>query len=131
MNAVPVANPVVEQPLVLLVEDELLIATSMEIILEGHGYRILGPVATVADAIALLENDRPDMALLDYRLARTTTEPLIPILARQRVPVCVLTGYGRAQLPAAYAECALLEKPFRTSALLAALQALGEQSARR
>ena len=119
--------PLDSGPLVLLVEDELLIASSMEIILEMHGYRMLGPVATVAGAVALLENTRPDMALLDYRLAHTTTELLLPILAQQRVPVCVLSGYGRQQLPAAYGECALLEKPFRAATLLAALQTLGAQ----
>lgn len=118
----------VEHPLVLLVEDELLIAASLEIILEAHDYRLLGPAATVDDAMMLLENTRPDMALLDYRLAHTTTESLLPILAQHQVPVCVLSGYGRKQLSAAYDQCALLEKPFRTSSLLAALQALGEQT---
>ncbi|TAL87203.1 MAG: response regulator [Rhodanobacter sp.] len=122
MNTLPESGP-----LVLVVEDELLIATTLEIILEAHDYRILGPVATVEEAMALLENNRPDMALLDYRLARTTTEPLLPLLAQQCVPVCILSGYGRQQLPVSYAECALLEKPFRTAALLAALQALGER----
>lgn len=122
MNAVAAPSP-----LVLLVEDELLIATSLEIILETHGYRILGPVATVEDAMALLENDRPDMALLDYRLARTTTEPLLPLLAQQGIPVCVLSGYSRQQLPDTYENCALLEKPFRTTSLLEALQALGDR----
>lgn len=114
-------------PLVLLVEDELLIAASLEMILEAHDYRILGPVATIDEAMTLLENHHPDMALLDYRLARTTTEPLLPILAQQQVPVCVLSGYGRQQLPAAYDACALLEKPFRANSLLAVLQALAAQ----
>lgn len=123
-------NALVElHPLVLLVEDELLIAASLEIILEAHGYRILGPVATVAEAMMLLEAERPDMALLDYRLATTTTETLLPLLSQQGVPVCVLSGYGRQQLPASYDNCALLEKPFRTSSLLAALKTLAEQSA--
>ena len=114
-------------PLVLLVEDELLIATSLEIILEAHDYRILGPVATVEEAQALLQNERPDMALLDYRLARTTTESLLPVLAKQGIPVCVLSGYGRAQLPGAYDDCALLEKPFRAATLLAALQDMDDR----
>lgn len=121
MNAIPDLGP-----LVLLVEDELLIAISLETILETHGYRLLGPVATVEGAMALLENTRPDMALLDYRLGHTTTEPLVSILAEQQVPVCVLSGYGRQQLPAAYDKCALLEKPFRISALLAAVAAMAE-----
>lgn len=119
MNTLPELDP-----LVLLVEDELLIATSLEIMLETNGYRVLGPVATVKDAMALLENTRPDMALLDYRLASTTTEPLLPVLAQLGVPVCVLSGYSHQQLPVAYHECAMLNKPFGKSAMLAMLKAM-------
>lgn len=111
-------------PLVLLVEDEMLIAITLETILETNGYRILGPVATVENAMTLLESTRPDMALLDYRLASSTTELLLPVLAQQGIPVCVLSGYSRQQLPAAYDECTMLEKPFGVSSVLAALEAM-------
>ncbi|MEP7186632.1 MAG: response regulator [Rhodanobacter sp.] len=111
-------------PLVMVVEDELLIAATLEMALESRGYRLLGPVATVDDALALLATSRPDIALIDYRLASTTTEALLQPLQALRVPVCVLTGYGRQQLPEAYANCAMLEKPFRTKALLEALEHL-------
>jgi DNA-binding response OmpR family regulator len=109
---------------VLVVEDELMIAATLEMALESKGYRVLGPVATIDEAIGLLETVRPDLALIDYRLARTTTEALLPVLDAQRVPVCVLTGYGRAQLPVAYAGYTVLEKPFSMKDLLATIAGL-------
>ena len=111
-------------PIVMVVEDELLIATSLELALESRGYRILGPAATVDEALELLATERPDMALIDYELAKTTTETLLPSLDSRHIPVCVLTGYSQALLPVAYADYVVLEKPFRLNALMDALEHL-------
>jgi len=112
------------EPLVLVVEDELMIATTLEFALKSQGYRVLGPVATVAEALLLLEAEQPDAALIDYRLATTTTEALLPSLDTLKIPVCVLSGYNRTQLPPAYAGYTTLEKPFRLNTLLQALEQL-------
>lgn len=109
---------------VLVVEDELLIATSLEIALESAGHRLLGPVATVDAAREALETAQPDLALIDYRLADSTTEPLLPDLRERGIPICVLTGYSRDQLPPAYAGCHVLEKPFRMRALIEAIETM-------
>jgi two-component system, response regulator PdtaR len=42
--------------LVLVVEDEFLIALDLEALLREHGWRVLGPAATVAEALRLLED---------------------------------------------------------------------------
>lgn len=119
MNA-DVANPLH----ILIVEDELPIATSLEIALESHGHRVLGPAATVDEACKALETAQPDLALIDYRLANSTTEPLLPVLRERGIPVCVLTGYSPDQLPAAYGDCHVLEKPFRMSALMTTVETM-------
>ncbi|MEO7050072.1 MAG: response regulator [Rhodanobacter sp.] len=110
---------------ILIVEDELLIAASLEMSLEGHGHQVLGPVATVDAARLILETERPDLALLDYRLANSTTEPLLPELRQRGIPMCVLSGYGREQLPEAYADCQLVEKPFYIRQLLDTINSMG------
>lgn len=110
------------EPLVLIVEDEMLIAVSLEIGLTAKGYRVLGPAATVNESIELLQVTRPDLALVDYRLAHTTTEALLPELDSRRIPLCVLSGYSPSQLPVAYSGYLVLEKPFRMDALLDVLQ---------
>lgn len=114
-----------DKPLVLIVEDELLIATALEIALELRGCRVLGPVATIAQTLALLETARPNLALIDYQLASTTTENLLPELEARGIPACVLTGYGRQHLPAAYARHTVLEKPFSMQQLMSVLEEMG------
>lgn len=55
---------------VLLVEDEILIADRIARYLERDGaYRVVGPAIDFAEACALFERERPDLALLDIRLA--------------------------------------------------------------
>jgi CheY-like chemotaxis protein len=110
---------------VMVVEDELLVAATLEAALEDGGYHVLGPVATVPAAIGLLRTAQPDVALIDYRLATSTTETLLPSLKSRHIPVCVLTGYGAGQLPAAYAGLTVLEKPFRIRTLMATLSQIG------
>lgn len=117
-------NPSTPGLLILVVEDELLIATSLEMVLESKGHRVLGPAATVRDARAAMESAQPDLALIDYRLADSTTEPLLPDLYECGIPSCVLTGYSREQLPESYSHCHVLEKPFRMGALLEAIDAM-------
>ncbi len=54
--------------LILVVEDETLIAFALEWALKATGHRILGPADSVEDAIALCRNERPDLALIDLNL---------------------------------------------------------------
>jgi hypothetical protein len=53
---VPLPKPSSRDPLVVLVvEDDFLIALDLECLLQRHGFRVLGPAATVAAALRLLE----------------------------------------------------------------------------
>ena len=111
-------------PMVLVVEDELLIAMTLEMMLVEKGYRVLGPASTVQEALALLETRQPDVALLDYRLGGSTTESLLPLMQSRQIPVCMLTGYGRDALPEHYRQYRVLEKPFSLDELLKELNRL-------
>jgi CheY-like chemotaxis protein len=66
--------------MVLVVEDEFLIAMDLEAMLRGHGWRVLGPAATVAEALRLLDGgETPDVALLDVNLrGRTVSSSKLP-----------------------------------------------------
>ena len=55
--------------LVLVVEDEVLIAMDLQLLLQRNGWRVLGPAATVAEALRLLRGETPDVALLDVSLS--------------------------------------------------------------
>ncbi|WP_343894204.1 response regulator [Craurococcus roseus] len=55
---------------VLIVEDEALIAWMLADSLEGAGHEVVGPAATMAEALALCEGaPPPELAVLDVNLA--------------------------------------------------------------
>jgi DNA-binding LytR/AlgR family response regulator len=54
---------------ILVVEDEIVIADNICNILEKLGYEVLEPVINYSEAIEQLENEKPDLALLDIQLA--------------------------------------------------------------
>jgi DNA-binding NarL/FixJ family response regulator len=59
-----------------------------------EGFRVLGEGASGADAIALVQEHRPDVLLLDLGLPDVDEEDLIPnlLVAAPRTMVAVLTG---------------------------------------
>lgn len=64
---IPTVSP--SRPLrILIVEDDSLIALSVRSVLEGLGYAICGIAASEPEAIALAEQTRPDLTLMDVRL---------------------------------------------------------------
>jgi DNA-binding response OmpR family regulator len=54
---------------VLIAEDDLMIADMAEELLVERGYEVCGIARTVAEAVALGRRHKPDLALLDMRLA--------------------------------------------------------------
>jgi two-component system, response regulator PdtaR len=53
---------------ILVVEDEAIIAFCSAAMLEGAGYAVLGPAHTSAEALELAHSKRPDVALIDIDL---------------------------------------------------------------
>ena len=54
---------------VLIAEDDLMIADMAEEVLVDHGYKVCGIARTVDEAVALGKHCKPNLALLDLRLA--------------------------------------------------------------
>jgi len=83
------------KPLVLVVDDESDIRSSLRMILEYEGYE-LGEGASGEEALRRLESDRPDAVLLDIKMPRMDG---LEILARIKksdpaLPVVVISGHG-------------------------------------
>lgn len=56
------------QARILIVEDEYLIATALEMELDAMGYAVCGIAASAAEAIRLARREQPDVVLMDMRL---------------------------------------------------------------
>ena len=54
--------------MILLVEDDALIAMTLEAALADQGYTVRGPASTAERALQLCELSRPDLALVDINL---------------------------------------------------------------
>lgn len=85
------------QKTVLIVEDEFLIAMDLVRMVEGDGWRIIGPVATVQDALRLLEAELPSVAMLDVNLGKELVTPVAERLKAQNVPFAVASAYDKPE----------------------------------
>ena len=117
---------------VLVVENDEMSAALLQMQLVQAGALVVGLAASVAEALRLLEEAAPDVALLDYRLARNeTSEPVAAALAARGVPFVLATGMLAEQLPDAMRGGVLLVKPYLSADLSQALaRAVGRSSAR-
>ena len=117
---------------VLVVENDEMSAALLQMQLVQAGAVVVGLAATVAESLRLLQETSPDVALLDYRLARNeTSEPVAAALAAAGVPFVLATGMTADQLPASMRDGVLLVKPYLSVDLSQALlRAAGRTSAR-
>ena len=102
----------------LVVEDDTLLASYLALALIDHGFRVLGPASSVTDAMHILDEAMPDAAVLDFQLADSTSEPVLAALEDRAVPVCVMSGNLREDLPHSFASHPVLHKPFGADELI-------------
>jgi two-component system, response regulator PdtaR len=79
---------------VLIAEDELMIADLLEETLILSGYEVCGIARTVDEAVALAELHKPDLAVLDVRLAQGNRGPDIARKLGNRGPLGILYATG-------------------------------------
>ena len=110
---------------ILVVEDEYFLADELGGALRRAGAALLGPVASVPNALRLLADEpAPDAASLDVNLGGADVYPLADALVARSVPFVFSTGYDRAAIPGRYAHIRRLEKPVEAATVLAALAVL-------
>jgi len=98
---------------VLVVEDEYLIAADLADVLKDAGADVIGPVASVREALELVETfgDRLDGAVLDVNLREERVFPVAEALARRGIPYIFTTGYDSAIIPELHANAPRHKSP--------------------
>lgn len=79
---------------VLIAEDELMIADLLEETLIMSGYEVCGIARTVDEAVALADLHKPDLAVLDVRLAQGNRGPDIARRLSDRGTIGILYATG-------------------------------------
>jgi DNA-binding NtrC family response regulator len=102
----------------LVVEDQTLIAMSLETYLEEVGLAVQ-TVVSIAEARAWLEANTADIAIVDFMLKDGPATELAGELNRRAIPFVIYSGYPpRQSLPSELQGAPWLEKPTRREDLL-------------
>jgi CheY-like chemotaxis protein len=107
---------------ILLVEDEYMIAADLASFLERHGASIVGPFKSVASALAALDGEAIDAAVLDINLGGERVYPVADALIARNVPIVFATGYDELLMDRPYLGLPRCSKPIDKAALLQILQ---------
>lgn len=98
---------------ILVVEDEYLIAMDVADRLTDLGAEVIGPAASVAEALAIVaaQGNRIDGAVLDVNLRNERVYPVADALMALGVRFIFASGYDVGMTPAAYADIQRQVKP--------------------
>lgn len=83
---------------ILIVDDEFFVAVHLEEMLEELGCEVVGPVATIDDALTIIAAEHLDGVLLDANLNGVSSSPIAAALHARSIPFVVVTGYGKLEL---------------------------------
>lgn len=108
---------------VLVVEDEGLVALLVADTLKDAGARVLGSASSVRSALRFVELGVPDVVVLDVNLGGELSTPVAAELRRRDIPFVVTTGYAEDALEGPHRGGAVLTKPYEPEALVKAVGA--------
>jgi response regulator NasT len=117
---------------VVIADDESIIRLDLKEILEGDGYLVVGEAARGDDALALIKEHQPDLALLDVKMPGLDGIEVARALKGTTTVVVLLTAFSQRTLIEAARDAgvaAYLVKPFRSSEILPKLAAILNPSA--
>lgn len=101
-----------DQPTVLVVEDEVIIALDLSETVRDMGFRVEGPYATKGHAMIAIDQDMPDFAILDVMTADGEVFPLADALSDAGVPIIFHSGhFTRKEIAERYPNAQAAEKP--------------------
>src|SRR4051794_33901257 len=110
---------------IMIVEDEPLVAFDNEYMLKDAGYEVVATVASLADALEVIETQALDLVLTDISLSGDGDGTDVARAAGgRRIPVLFVTGNCSEEAKSLALGC--LSKPYSERILLAALNAIDD-----
>jgi DNA-binding response OmpR family regulator len=114
--------------IILVAEDEAIIALMLAMTLDLAGHKVVGPVASVEEGLDLAEATRPELALIDIRLSGARDGVCLARSLRDRwgVPSLFISGQTTQARAARDAALGVLGKPYDPGEVVEAVVAIGE-----
>jgi len=119
-------------PSILIVEDEAILAMTLERMLIRLGCDVCAKAASGEDAIRIYSERLPDLVLLDIQLRTSMTGIEVARILRSRfgaINLAFMTAYGTEEIRAeadTIQPLAILKKPIGESAVKALLDRIGD-----
>lgn len=108
---------------VLVVEDEFIIALDLSETVQDMGYRVAGPFANKGHAMIAIDQEMPDMAILDVMTADGEVFPLADVLTQAGVPIIFHSGHvSPEEIARRYPQALAASKPCPPDQLIAMLE---------
>ena len=111
---------------VVIAEDEAIIRLDLKEILEEEGYEVVGETGRGDEAVTLVREQNPDLAILDIRMpGMDGLSAAREIAGNRRSAVLILTAYSQRNLIEEARDAgalAYLVKPFQKSDLIPAIE---------
>jgi len=117
---------------VVIADDESIIRLDLKEILEDDGYLVVGEAARGDDALAIIKEHEPDLALLDIKMPGLDGIEVAAALPGTKTVVVLLTAFSQRALIESARDAgvaAYLVKPFRSSEILPKLAAILDPAA--
>ncbi|MDO6414923.1 hypothetical protein Q4F19_11070 [Sphingomonas sp. BIUV-7] len=97
---------------ILVVEDDEILSANLTAAIEDRGCAVVGPVASVTDALALLQRTEVSAAVLDANLLDRDVSPVALQLIELAIPFVIHTGFGLPdELAAVFPHVSVIMKP--------------------
>jgi two-component system, response regulator PdtaR len=112
--------------MVLIVEDEVLVALTLQLALERAGHQVIGPAYSAGEALQLAEAEQPDLALVDIDLRSEIDGIEVARLLRKRhgTTSLFLTGQLEAAWSAGDIAAGIILKPYDLGAVVRTIDAM-------
>ena len=107
---------------ILIVEDEPLISMMLEDFVQSLGHSVAAICETVGDALAAIEGNSFDMAILDVNLKGENVWPVAHALRNLDVPFVLASGGHVDPPPSEFARVPMIDKPYTIDRIKPAIE---------
>jgi DNA-binding NtrC family response regulator len=102
----------------LIVEDDSLLAGSFQMVLEDGGAASVDTAESETEALRLIMEERPDVALLDLDIVGGSSLGIATTLLAKDVPVAFVSGHSPEDVPWPFEGLTFIQKPIGRDDLL-------------
>ena len=102
---------------VLVVEDEMMLLWIIQDMMADLGCENVKAASTIDQAIALVDSEFFDVAMLDLNLNGIKSYPVADALTAHGIPFFFATGYNTPAVLEGYRDRPVLKKPFKAEVL--------------